>query len=271
LTKQEAQELGYVYVPMPYTLDRQEVFPYEENLFNPSAFYESMRRGAEIKTASPPPAYFEEFIERIWDADKDIIWVGLSSKMSGVYQFIQQAIKNVQPRYPNRKIYVVDTLAVTAPMHLIAIRIAEKAKTILQAEKLVQYANELIPRVKMYFFPENLQHFRKGGRVSNISAFMGGLFGVRPLMTIKNGELVVLKKIKGKKTIIRTLAEMVEKEIDDCDRLIVVAHSGNIALAVNAATAVKHLYSNLLITDINPTTGAHCGPDAVGICFISKR
>ena len=271
LTKQEAQELGYVYISMPYILNGQEIFPYEDNFFSPSGFYENMRQGVEVKTAAPSPAYFEEFIEHIWDNDKDIVWVGLSSKMSGVYQFIHQAIRNVQPRYPDRKIYIIDTLAVTAPMCLIASRIAEKAATTENAEELVEYANDLIPRVKMYFFPDNLKHFRKGGRVSNISAFMGDFFGVRPLMTIKDGELVVLKKVKGKKTIIRTMAEMVENEIDNNDRLMVIAHSGNMPLAVAAGTAVKHLYSNLWITDINPTTGAHCGPDAVGICFVSKR
>ena len=69
LTKQEAQELGYTYISMPYTINGKEIFPYEDNFFNPSGFYESMRRGAEVKTAAPSPAYFEEFIERIWDND----------------------------------------------------------------------------------------------------------------------------------------------------------------------------------------------------------
>lgn len=274
LSEQEATDLGYAFVSMPYYIHGVEYFP--DNNEEDKEIYSRMRAGATPKTYGLSTGHYIGILRHIFEQGLDIVWVGVSNKMTGTYNALNVAYKELQEKYPERKLYVINTKAVTTPMWLIAERISIAAQ-FMTLEELLNYANELVSKVKFYFFPENLEHFRRGGRVSNASAFFGNFFGVRPLMTInENGELTVIKKVKGKKKILNELVEHFMNEVD-IERIdyfyLYVGHCDNLKLVEDLKEAFKAKYQAapiFRVKCVNPTSGAHCGPDAVGIAFVAK-
>jgi DegV family protein with EDD domain len=122
-------------------------------------------------------------------------------------------------------------------------------------------------------FPENLKHFRRGGRVSNISGFFGDALSVRPLMCVnRQGELQIIKKVRGKQKIIRELAKMIEQNISKFTKTIYLAVADNERLKLDLVEEIRSRIPDIIIEcyDINPTTGAHCGPDTIGVGFMGK-
>ena len=272
LSEQEATDLGYVFVSMPYYIHEFEYFP--DNSEEDKKIYTYMREGCVPKTYALPPADYIRIIEHIFEQGLDIVWVGLSDRMTGTYNSLYLAYQELKEKYPNRVIHMINTKAVTAPMWLIAERISIAAQ-FMSVVELLNYADELISKVKFYFFPENLEHFRRGGRVSNASAFFGNLLGVRPLMTInENGELVVIKKVKGKRKILNELVEHFMNEVDTSHLdYVYVGHCDNLKLVEDLEEAFRAKYQaapRFRVKCVNPTSGAHCGPDAIGIAFIAK-
>jgi DegV family protein with EDD domain len=257
---------------MPYYIHGVEYFP--DNSEEDREIYTYMREGGMPKTYSLPPAHYVRIIEHIFEQGLDIVWVGLSDRMTGTYNSLHLAYQELKEKYPDRTLHIINTKAVTAPMWLIAERISIAAQ-FMSVEELLNYADELISKVKFYFFPENLEHFRRGGRVSNASAFFGNFFSVRPLMTInENGELVVMKKVKGKRKILNELVEYFTNEVDT-NKLdyVYVTHCDNLKLVEGLEEAFRDKYQvapQFRVKCVNPTSGAHCGPDAVGIAFIAQ-
>lgn len=277
LTKEEAEALGYIFIAMPYSIKGGLYFPYRG--MNPTSehFYKLMREGAEVKTHSLNIEEYKNIFRPTLEQGLDIVYVSLSSKMTGTFNNLDKAWNELKQEFPDRQFFRIDTKAVTAPMNFIAKYIAGLATIAYHPETLVEHSKDIIERIRLYFFPENLDHFKRGGRVSNSAALMGKIFGVRPLMTINaEGELVVLKKIKGKRKVMEAISQLVADEIDPNENTLIVSDSDAIEMANELISAViQRLPQRQAIdierTSINPTTGAHCGPDAVGVCFIAKK
>lgn len=278
LSREEAEKLGYIFIAMPYSIKGALYFPYRGMNPTPEHFYELMREGVEVKTHSLNIEEYKQIFFPTLEKGLDIVYVSLSSKMTGTFNNLNKAWDELKREFPKRKFFRIDTKAVTAPMNFLARYLAGLATLIDNPETLIEYSKDIIERIRLYFFPDNLEHFKRGGRVSNSAALMGKIFGIRPLMTINaEGELVVLKKIKGRKKVMEAIGQLVAEELDEDEKDILFANSNASPEMVN--NLVKCVFSNLKQSTnvnvqhltINPTTGAHCGPDDVGVCFIAKK
>ena len=278
LSREEAENLGYIFIAMPYSIKGALFFPYRGMNPTPEHFYQIMREGVEAKTHSLNPDEYKDIFRPTLQKGLDVVYVSLSSQMTGTFNNLEIAWNELRQEFPKRRLVRIDTKAVTAQMNYIARYIAGLAATEPIIDELIAKSQDIISRIRLYFFPDNLNYFKRSGRVSNSAALIGGFFGIRPLMTINaKGELVVLKKVRGRKKVIEMIGQLVAEEIDSNENQLLFTNSSMQPEMVN--DFVRCIFSfldplkeiDVQHLTINPTTGAHCGPDTVGVCFVAKK
>lgn len=275
ITPKLAKEWGYELISMPYTIEGKEYFPY----FSPDEmsihdFYEKLRNGAIATTSAVNPDSYRKYFEPHFQNGDDILYVHFSQKMSGTFNGMNLAVQELLEEYPDRKFYEIDTKGITVLSYNICYEISKLYKAGKTIEEILAWADENIDKFAIYFFAEDLNFFKRSGRVSGIKAFFGTMMGVRPIMYMSSeGVMEVVTSVKGKHKAIAKLIEYVKELGDQIGNYkIVIAQCDAMDTANEIVKALTEEFGENLNIDIvlvNPTIGAHCGPSSVGICFHS--
>lgn len=269
----EAAEFGYKLISMPYIINGVETYPYEDfEEFDEHGFYQQLREGTVPTTCALSPVRYKEYFEPTLKEGKDILYVHFSAAMTGTFNAMKLAWDELSEKYPERKLYTIDTKAITILSNLIVKEIGDLAKTGASAEQIVAWANENVDKFAVYFYADDLKFFGKSGRVSNIAAFMGNLIGLRPILTMNSeGRMTTAAKVKGKKATVKKILEYVDELQDNIkDHRVIVGHADAPQLAQEIIEKLQEKYGqdlNCQIVAVNPTAGSHCGPDTVGVAF----
>ena len=277
ITPEIADEYGFKLISMPYLINEKETKPYEDfKEFDSKAFYDSLRNGILPKTCAISPAKYIEYFEPHFKEGNDILYVHFSKAMSGTFNSMNIALEELQEKYPERKFYTIDTKAITALSYLIIKEIGKLYKEGKTIEELLSWAQENVDKYAIYFYADDLKFFKLSGRVSNFSATMGNILGIHPIIHIsQEGIMTNVAKSKGRMGTLNKILTMVDElEEDITNYPIVIAHTDAPELANKLAEMVKAKYGNNVKIDfviVNPTAGAHCGPDCVGIAFHAKH
>lgn len=276
MTLQQAQDMGWKLLSMPYTINDVTTYPYVDyKVFNSKEFYDVLRKNIVPKTFALNPYNYVEYFEPYLQEGHDILYVHFSKNMSGTFNSLNIAIDELSEKYPNNKIYTIDTKGVSACSFNIILEIDKLVKENKSIEEILQWADEEVDHFATYFYADNLTFFKASGRVSNMSANLGNIFGIHPIIHMsQEGQLVNITKVKGKKASLKKLISYVEELQDDIyEHKVIVVHSDCYDLALSLEAQLKEIFGEKLdtmITEVNPTIGAHCGPDCVGVSFHSK-
>lgn len=251
-----------------YMDDLGETMPFDK-------FYQAMKDGADTKTSQINEAEFQEYFEPFLKEGKDILHVCLSSGISGVVNSANIAKTMLEERYPDRKIYIVDSLAASSGFGLLMDRLADlrdEGKTIDEVYEWVN-ANKL--HLHHWFFSSDLTFFVKGGRVSKTSGFVGGILNICPLLNVdKDGKLIPRYKIRTKRKVIQAIVEQMElhaRDGLDYDGKCYISQSACYEDAKAVADLVEKKFPKLNgkveINNIGTTIGSHTGPGTVALFF----
>ena len=196
--------------------------------------------------------------------------------MTGTFNAMKLAWDELAEKYPERKLYTIDTKAITIGSNIIVKEIGDLAKSGASAEEIVAWANENVDKFAVYFYADDLKFFARSGRVSNLSAAMGGILGIRPIIYINDdGVMKSISKAKGRRGALKAVLQYVEDLQEDIKgHRVIIGHADAYDLALEMENRLKEIYGEDLQTEIvvvNPTIGGHCGPDTVGICFHASR
>ena len=272
-----AEKLGFKLISMPYLLDDKEVFPYESfQEFDSHSFYEILRHGTIPKTFGLSPEKYISYFEPELQAGKDILYAHFSSALSGTFNSMKIAIDMLEEKYPERRIYILDTKAITGLAYIILLDISKLYKEGKSPEEIIAYVNEESLKHYAFFgFADDLQFFKKSGRVSGLSATLGSILNIKPIISIDDdGKMGAIAKAQGRNGATNTLFKYMEKIGSDIqNHPIIIVHSDAPKLVNNLVTSIKKKYGenlDITILDINPTAGVHCGPNCLGISFHSK-
>lgn len=251
-----------------YDDDLEQTMTYKE-------FYDAMRAGADAKTSQVNAGEFEEYFEGFLKEGKDILHISLSSGISGAYNSANIARQVLEERYPDRKIYVLDSLAASSGYGMLvdqAVDLKEDGKTIDEVwDWLVK--NRL--RLQHWFFTQDLTYLVKGGRVSKAAGLVGSALSICPLMHVdREGRLAVRQKIRTKKKTIRALLEQMEQNADGgtaYNGRCYISHSDCMDDAEAVAAAIGErfpaLAGKILINSVGTTIGSHTGPGVIAVFF----
>lgn len=277
ITPEVAKGYGYKLISMPYVEGDKEIYPYEDfQVFDSKNFYDTLRKGNLTSTCALSPVKYAEYFEPTLKEGKDILYVHFSAAMSGTFDAMRLAWKELSEKYPERKLYLVDTKGISICSLNIVKEVGDMAKQDKTAEEIVSWAQTEVDKFAVYFYADDLKFFARSGRVGQFSAIMGNLLGIRPIIHMNaEGKMVSIGKAKGKKATLAKLMEYVKTLQEDIKKhRVLIGHADALPLAQEMEKLLKNEFGsdlNTEIVEVNPTAGSHCGPDTVGVCFHAKH
>ena len=240
-------------------------------------FYKLTSGGAKVKTSQIPSGRYVEFFEPFLKDGKDVLHVTLSSGLSGTYESCMSAKKELEEKYPERKVYVIDSLCGSMGYGMIVLKAADYRDEGRSAAEIAALLEEDKKKIKAFYFTPDLSAFIRGGRLSPAAGFIGSLLKIVPLLGVtEDGKLFVKKKLIGKRRAISELiAEMKATASNgtNYDGPCYVCHAACEDDAKSVVTEIEKVFLALkgkcVISGIGPTMGAHCGASTVAVFYES--
>lgn len=270
LGKDMRESLGIDYVQMNIVYDGKELpASLDWDLYTPAELYNIMRGGTRVTTNQVPVQTFNTAFTKYLEEGKDIVYIGCSSALSGSVNTGKVVADELAEKYPDNKIYVIDSLNSCLGEGLMVIDAAKMRAEGKTAEEVAAYieANKL--KYQQFCAVDDLTYLKRAGRVKASAAFFGNLFGVKPiLISNRQGENLAVKKIKGRKNSLDEIVNMVKSSIVAPEtQTVAVVHADCIKDAeylkdkIKSEIGVKEVYVNY----IGPIIGASAGPGTVAI------
>ena len=251
-----------------YTDDLWQTMP-------PKDFYNAMATGADTKTSQVNAIEYEEYFEPFLQQGKDVLHISLSSGISGSYNSANIAQAALQEKYPDRKIYIVDSLCASSGYGLLMDKLADLRDGGMNIDELYAWALENRLKLHHVVLTTDLTYFVRGGRVSKAAGLIGGMLNICPLIIVDaNGKLTVRQKIRTKRKGLQTIVDQMEllaqnglEYNDKCYICNSDCLDDASALASMIEKRFPKLNGKVLINDIGPTIGSHTGPGTSAIFF----
>lgn len=237
-------------------------------------FYKKLRAEKIYPKTSLPSIndYYEHFEKRI-KLGEDVICVTLSHHFSGSHTSAVNAKELILEKYPDAHIEVLDSLNATGGQGLLVLEIARMIQNGLDFSTIVETARKVRDTGRIFFFVETLDYLEHGGRIGKASALLGTMLNVKPIITLENGQLAPICKVRGSKKALAKVLELVQTHIgqNTQDYQFITIHSDNLEYA---KTLYDGLADEVSILDsyslIGTTIGVYTGPDVGGIGLIKK-
>lgn len=275
LTKEHFQKRDIHYICFHYELDGQQ---YSDDLGESMPFddfYNAMKNGADTKTSQINEGEFEEYFEPFLKEGKDILHLCLSSGITGVVNSANIARASLQEKYPDRKIYIVDSLAASSGFGLLMDKLADLRDEGMNIEQVRDWAEENKLKLHHWFFSTDLTFFVKGGRVTKTAGFVGGILNICPLLNVNNlGQLIPRYKIRTKKKVITAIVDQMEQHAQDgldysgkCYISNSACYEDAKAVAELVESKFPKLNGKVEIYSVGTTIGSHTGPGTVALFF----
>lgn len=275
LSKERFEKRQIQYVCFHFELGGKEYLDDLGASVPPEELYRRMIAGEDTKTSQVSVGDYEALFEKNLKDGKDILHVTLSSGISGTYNSACVARDELKERYPDRKIYVVDSLAASSGYGLLMETLADLRDSGMGIDELYRWAEENKLKLHHWFFSTDLTFYVKGGRISKASGFFGGVLNICPLLNMdNNGKLIPRYKIRTKKKVIRAIVDKMEEYaeggLDYCGKCY-ISQSDCYEDAREVADLVEARFPKLdgkvEIYSIGTTIGSHTGPGTVALFF----
>ena len=265
---------GVPYANMTFSFDGEDKEYIGTDISNHD-FYDRMRQGAHARTAAINADTFARAFTPILEEGKDILYVAFSSGLSTTVNSAHMAAAELKESYPDRKIIIVDTLAASAGGGLMVYLAVAKKNEGATIEENAAYIESLVPQHCIWFTVDDLEYLKRGGRVSPLVAFAGGVLGIKPILQMdEEGHLVKVSTARGRKKAIEALAEKyAELSYEEKNTPIFISHAEaeNDAKQLADILMQRHGAEVTLITEIGPVIGSHAGPGTIALFFIGKH
>ncbi|NFD79056.1 DegV family protein [Clostridium botulinum] len=251
-----------------YTDNFGQSLPYKQ-------FYEAMIKGEIPKTSQPSPeAYYKVFKELI-DKDKDILYVCVSSGLSGTYNSANIAKNMILDEFGNARIEIVDVLTASLGQGIMIMKAMDMKKNGLTIDEVTSYLEENKLNLNSYMVVNDLIHLKRGGRISTAAALIGTVLNIKPILTLNDeGRVITVRKAKGRKVAIRKLAEIVIERIKNPEEEIVAISHGDSDLDAEKLREriLKEIkVKDIIINYVGPVVGTYGGPGSLNVFFMSDH
>jgi DegV family protein with EDD domain len=279
LTKEWFEERYIRYVCFNFELGGVRYKDDMGETISPEKLYQDMLDGADTKTSQVSVGEYMEHFQSILEEGKDIFHLTLSSGISGSYNSACIAKNELCEKYPDRKIYVVDSMAASSGYGLLVDTLADKKESGMKIDELYQWTQAHKLELNHWFFSTDLTFYIRGGRVSKAAGLIGTVLNICPLLNVDSeGKLVPIEKVRTKKRVIKRIVEKMQEEAEnglDYDGKCFISQSMCLDDADAVAKLVEDSFAKLngkvQIFPIGATIGSHTGPGTVALFFWGKQ
>ncbi|MBQ7034467.1 MAG: DegV family protein [Clostridia bacterium] len=270
-----AKELELCVLPLSVTVNGKEYRNYlDEREISHKDFYALLRAGNTGKTSAINLDTFKEAMEAILKEGKDVLYLGFSSGLSGTYQVGALAAEELKEKYPESKLLYVDTLCASLGQGLLVYHAVMQKRAGKSIEEVRDFVEQNRLSLAHWFTVDDLNHLKRGGRVSATTAMVGTLLSIKPVLHVDDeGHLINMEKARGRKASIHRLAEKVLEDMLPQDQPIFISHGDCPEEAEYLASLLRgkpHI-GEITIGYVGPVIGAHSGAGTLAIFFLGNK
>ena len=271
-TDQQYNDLGVTYAPLTVLFKGEAL----DNLNDPADlhnFYDGIRGGEMPTTPAVNPDGWVQIMKPILEAGEDVLCLAFSSGLSTTYQSAVIAAKEMMEYYPDRTIRVIDTLCAALGQGLLVWHAAHKRNEGMSLDDLTDWVEENKLHICHWVTVDDLNHLKRGGRISATTAFFGGMLNIKPIIHVDDeGHLINVAKARGRKASIEYLVKKLGEDATDLDTVF-IAHGDCPEDAAALEKIVKEQYGvkNVLTGYVGGVIGAHTGPGVLVLFFMGKQ
>lgn len=243
--------------------------------FDGTAYYNAIRRGSVVTTSQINLKQFLDAMDPILEGGQDILFIGMSSGISGSYNSARLAAQQLSAAYPARRIRTVDTLSASLGEGLLVLEAARLREEGCSPDEVADCLEEAKLRMCQIFTVDDLHCLKRGGRLSGGAALLGSALGLKPLLrATTEGKIVSCGKVRGRKAALQALAARYDELATEPEgQCIGIAHCDcypDVQTLIGLLNR-NHPPREILTVMYEPVTGAHVGPGAIAIFFWSRE
>ena len=276
LSQEMAEEIGVTVLPLSFTIQGRTYHNYPDNReMDPALFYDMLRAGELATTAAVNMAEYIQVMEPILQEGKDILVLAFSSGLSSTYQASVLAVEELSGKYPDRKIYTVDTLCASLGQGLLVWLAAQEQKKGKSIEEVRDWAEANKLHLCHQFTVDDLHFLKRGGRISATTAVVGSMLQIKPVLHVDNeGHLINIGKARGRQASLKALVDKMEKTVtEEGKRTVFISHGDCRKDAVTVADMVRERFGtqDIRINYVGPVIGAHSGPGTLALFYLGTE
>ncbi len=267
-----AEELGLHVLPLVVNVNGREYKNYlDERELSFSSFYSQLRGGANASTSAPNVEAFVEEMEPALREGLDILSICFASALSSTYQNACMAASELANKYPERKIYCIDSKCASLGQGLLVYLAANKKKEGLTIDELREYVEKTLPTICHWFTVDDLFFLKRGGRISAATAAVGSVLHIKPVLHVDDaGRLISMFKTRGRKASIKAMYEKAATTSKDiAAQTVFISHGDCLEDAKYLELMIReNLHPvDVIINHVGPVIGAHSGPGTLALFF----
>lgn len=239
------------------------------------AFYNQVRAGEMPVTSAVNVGEFEEAMRPVLESGRDILCLCFSSALSTTYQSAVISAKELEEAFPDRKVYVVDSLCASMGQGLLVWLCAREKQRGKTLEEVRKYAWETKGKICHWFTVDDLNHLKRGGRVSAAAALFGTMLSVKPVLHVDDqGRLIPMEKCRGRRASLLALVDHMEKTaIDPANQTVFISHGDCRADVDFLAEEIRRRFGtkDIRVSYVGPVIGSHTGAGVVALFFLGTE
>lgn len=270
------QQLDVQVLPLSFSMDQQIYHNYPDNReIDPHAFYQLLRQGQVATTSAINVAQYTDALEPLLQAGKDVLVLAFSSGLSTTYNSSRIAVEELSEKYPERKIYTVDTLCASLGQGLLVYLAVKEQKKGRSIEEVRDWVEENKLHLCHQFTVDDLHFLKRGGRISATTAVVGSMLQIKPVLHVDNeGHLINIAKARGRQASLKALVDKMEKTaIDPANQVVFISHGDcpEDAQAVEQMVKERFGVKEVYINYVGPVIGAHSGPGTLALFYVGTE
>lgn len=274
LSAEMVAQLELSVLPLSFVMEGKEYFNYPDNRdIAPGDFYSRLRGGALGTTSAINVAVFTEKMTALVEQGNDVLCIAFSSGLSTTYQSACIAAKDVMNAHPDSKVLVCDSRAASMGQGLLVYLAVQEKRKGRSLEEVRDFVEERKNHIDHWFTVDDLNHLKRGGRVSAAAALLGTMLQMKPVLHVDDeGHLIPVSKVRGRKASIKALLDKMDELVED-PSVVFISHGDCEEDAKGLAEMIKAKYTvdMLVINYVGPVIGNHSGPGTLALFFQGKH
>lgn len=273
LPKEVIDKYNIDVLPLRVLIDEKEYT--DKETITVDEVYDVMKKGVCPKTSLPNPKTTYELFKKYASKGIDFIFYSFSSKLSSTFQNAFLVVEELKKEFPKVNMAVVDTKAGSLGSGLIALQGAKLAGIGTSFENILKISRDSIKHIEHIFTIDDLYWLLKGGRINRSSAVIGSALNIKPILNVEDGEMKLIKKIRGRKKALDAVVNIVEERIRNFpNQIIGIAHADDFKSAFEIKDMLLERIGhnkNIIIEKVGSVVGTHIGIGGVGVFFFNKK
>lgn len=271
-----ASQYGIQVLPLSFVLQERTYHNFPDNReMDPHDFYTRLRQGEAATTAAVNVAQYTDMLEPLLQAGKDVLILAFSSGLSTTYTSSAIAVEELSEKYPERRLYTVDTLCASLGQGLLVYLAAQQRAAGRTIEEVRDWAEETKLHLCHQFTVDDLHFLKRGGRISATTAVVGSMLQIKPVLHVDNeGHLINIGKARGRQASLKALVDkMAQTAVKPEEQTVFISHGDCLEDAQTVANMVKERFGvkEVYINYVGPVIGAHSGPGTVALFYLGTE